>query len=229
MKEVLFQTLWDLVERAITPSSPTAQTPPRSPSQNSAAPSPDHTNDPRDSVNRHRSSTITSAPQTPRKVPRPVRVVPTVSVPKLPQAATAQEQYDHVTRLMLAKYNIKVRKWRKSSSGVAYELLYRDGTIKRLIESPYPRGPMSMAIFLHEIGHHAIGFHVYKPRCLEEYHAWAFAIAAMEEHGLNITDAVRRRMHRSLHYAVAKASRRGLKSLPAELLPYVHDAPKRVT
>jgi hypothetical protein len=211
MKDGIFQTLWDFVERVITPpsqhSAPPASTLP------AAAPV---------------ASRSVAQPKAPAKRPfRPVRVVPTVSIPDLPTESSAQDHYDHVTRLMLARYNIKVRKWRKSSSGVAYELLYRDGTIKRLIESPYPRGPMSMAIFLHEIGHHAIGFHVYKPRCLEEFHAWAFAIAAMEEHGLNITDAVRRRMHRSLHYAVSKATRRGLKSLPPELVPYLQDAPKR--
>jgi hypothetical protein len=43
----------------------------------------------------------------------------------------------------------------------------------------------------------------------------------MEAQGLNITDGVRRRMHKSLHYAVGKAKRRGIKSLPAELEPYV--------
>ncbi|MCU0688701.1 MAG: hypothetical protein MUE97_03020, partial [Phycisphaerales bacterium] len=88
---------------------------------------------------------------------------------------SAQDRYDAVTRAMLAQYGIKVRKWRTSMSGVAYELKYRDGTIKRLIESPYPKSPMSAAIFLHEIGHHAIGFHTYKPRCLEEYHAWKWS------------------------------------------------------
>ncbi len=89
-----------------------------------------------------------------------------------------------------------------------------------MLESPQPRGPMSMAIFLHEVGHHAIGFNRYKPRCLEEYHAWKWSLEAMELHGLNITDAVRRRMHESLWYAVAKARRRGLRELPPELLPY---------
>ncbi len=118
---------------------------------------------------------------------------------------------------MLAKYNVRVRKWRTSSSGIAWTLTYKDGRVVRLLESPKPKGPMSMAIFLHEIGHHAIGLGAYKPRCLEEYHAWMFSIRAMEEHGLNITDSVRTRMHKSLRYAVRKAQRRGLRVLPAEL------------
>jgi len=229
MKEGLFLTLWDLVERAITPSTPPPHPPQTSPTTPPQRPQP--TARPLTGAQLAATSHAPRRSQAPAakkpKQLRPVRVVPTVAIPDLPASHTAQEHYDHVVRLMLAKYNIKVRKWRKSSSGVAYELLYRDGTIKRLIESPYPKGPMSMAIFLHEIGHHAIGFNVYKLRCLEEYHAWAFSIAAMEEHGLNITDSVRRRMHRSLHYAVAKASRRGLKTLPAELVPYLQDLPKK--
>lgn len=132
-----------------------------------------------------------------------------------------QAKYDAVVAAMLAAHNVRVRKWRTSMSGVAWQVTYRDGSVKKLIESPKPKGPMSVAVFLHEIGHHAIGFNVYKPRCLEEYHAWAFSIQQMEAHGLNITDAVRRRMARSLHYAVAKAARRGIKSIPAELVPYV--------
>ena len=132
-----------------------------------------------------------------------------------------QAKYDAVVSLMLERYGVRVRKWRSSSSGVAWTVTYRDGRVVRLLESPKPKGPMSMAIFLHEIGHHAIGLGVYRPRCLEEYHAWAFSLRAMEEHGLNITDSVRKRMDRSLRYAVRKARRRGLKELPAELQPYV--------
>lgn len=105
-------------------------------------------------------------------------------------------------------------------SGMAWEVRYRDGTIARLIESPRPRGPMSVAVFLHEIGHHAIGFGRYRPRCLEEYHAWRFAIEAMEKEGILVSEGVKRRMARSLEYAVAKAARRGIRSLPQELAPY---------
>ncbi|MBX3402360.1 MAG: hypothetical protein KF699_03000 [Phycisphaeraceae bacterium] len=137
-----------------------------------------------------------------------------------------ESRYEAVTRLMLERYSIRVRKWRTSMSGVAWCLSYRDGSVKRLIEAPRPRGPMSAAVFLHEIGHHAIGFNVYKPRCLEEYHAWRWSLEAMEEHGLNITDQVRYRMHLSLWYAVAKARRRGLKALPPELEPFT-ERPRR--
>lgn len=138
-----------------------------------------------------------------------------------------EEKYDAVTRQMLEKYGVKVRKWRTGMSGIARLTRFADGRELRTIESPRPRGPMSVAIFLHEIGHHAIGFGVYKPRCLEEYHAWAFAIREMEAHGLNVTDGVRRRMHRSLKYAIDKAQRRGLKNIPSELHAFTVPAPKK--
>lgn len=143
------------------------------------------------------------------------------------KVSAAQARYDEVTREMLAQYQVRVRKWRTSMTGMAWEVHYRDGTIARLIEAPRPKGPMSAAVFLHEIGHHAIGFHRYRPRCLEEYHAWAWALAAMERAELNVTDSVRLRMHESLHYAIAKARRRGLRELPMELAPFVGRPPSR--
>ncbi|MBT8483936.1 MAG: hypothetical protein KJO43_00045 [Phycisphaerae bacterium] len=118
-------------------------------------------------------------------------------------------------------YGVRIHRWRSSSSGCAWEVRDRRGVVSRLIEAPYPRGPMSCAIFLHEIGHHAIGFGRYRPRCLEEYHAWAWAIDAMRANGFNVTAAVQKRMADSLRYAVAKAQRRGLKRVPRELLPYL--------
>jgi hypothetical protein len=148
--------------------------------------------------------------------------VPAPAVRKAaPAARTMEEKYEAVTRDMLAKYDIRVRKWRTSMSGIAWYVTYRDGRVQRLIESPKPKGPMSVAIFLHEVGHHAIGFNVYKPRCLEEYHAWQFSLREMERLGLNITPSVQRRVQRSLRYAVAKAQRRGIKQVPVELHSYL--------
>ena len=148
--------------------------------------------------------------------------------PKRPaRSSPRQRQYDEVVRLMLHQHAVRVRKWRSSMSGVAWQLKYTDGRLVNLIESPRPKGPMSIAIFLHEIGHHAIGFNRYKPRCLEEYHAWMWSLGAMEHHGLSITDAVRHRVALSLWYAVSKARRRGLHQLPVELEPYQHRPVRR--
>ncbi len=162
-----------------------------------------------------------------KKTKRP-KPAPVVRVRKPAPRTTAkapptamQIKYEQITRQMLAKYGVRVRKWRTSMSGVAWQVTYQDGTTARLLESPKPKGPMSAAIFLHEIGHHAIGFQTYKPRCLEEFYAWKFSIEAMHELGLNVTDRVHQRMYESLQYALAKAQRRGLKRIPDELAWYL--------
>jgi hypothetical protein len=175
------------------------------------------------------AATAATAPAMRKQPPRRGKVVPAAGgehaspLAAEPIAATGsmQERYDTVVRVMLARYGIKVRKWRTSMSGIARLSVYKDGTVLRTLESPRPKGPMSMAVFLHEIGHHAIGFDVYKPRCLEEYHAWRWSLEAMAHNNLPITDSVRYRMARSLHYAVAKAWRRGIKGVPPELAPYL--------
>ncbi len=149
--------------------------------------------------------------------------------PSAPAPGSMAERYEQITKQMLNEHDVRVRKWRSSMSGVAWQVQYKDGSTAKLIESPKPKGPMSAAVFLHEIGHHAIGFGVYRPRCLEEYHAWRWSLEQMEALGLNITPPVRRRMHESLHYAIEKAHRRGLKRLPEELSPFVHAPPHHHT
>ena len=62
-------------------------------------------------------------------------------------AGSMQAKYDAIVEEMKQVYGIRVRKWRNSSSGVAWTIRYiQSGKIVRLIESPYPRGPMSCAI-----------------------------------------------------------------------------------
>lgn len=155
-----------------------------------------------------------------------VEVKPKAIKASKPARPTMQDRYDALTRELLAEHSIRVRKWRTSMSGVAWELRYRDGTRTRLIEAPRPKSPMSLAIFLHEVGHHVIGLGVYRPRCLEEYHAWRFSLDQMAARGFPITDRVQRRYQRSMHYAVAKATRRGIKSLPDEVQAFTGPMPK---
>jgi hypothetical protein len=131
-----------------------------------------------------------------------------------------QAKYDAIVEQMKKSYGFRIRKWRGSMSGCAWELKDRQGNILRMVESPYPKGPMSCAVFLHEVGHHAIGFHVYKPRCLEEYYAWAWSLEAMQANGVRVTNGVLKRRDDSLRYALAKALRRGLKKIPEELMCY---------
>ncbi len=168
----------------------------------------------------------------PRARPSPPRPQVVVEPPRPPQPGspsrqTMSERYEHLTREMLQSYGVRVRKWRSSMSGVAWQVHYKDGTVSRLIETPRPKGPMSCAIFLHEIGHHAIGFDAHRLRCVEEYHAWQFAIDTMERLEFNITERVRKRMHDSLRYAVQKANRRGLRQVPEILLPYAEPLVQR--
>ncbi len=166
-------------------------------------------------------------PKKRRKAPRK-RVAQAAAAPRRTKRVTAmQQKYDRVVRESLTTYEVRVRKWRSSMSGCAWEVHGSDGSVGRLIEAPRPKGPMSAAIFLHEIGHHAIGFNRYRPRCLEEYHAWRWALEEMERQGLNVTDRVRARMRESLVYAVDKARRRGLKRLPIELLEFAPDLTER--
>lgn len=146
-------------------------------------------------------------------------------IPVAARKPTMQQRYDALVAEMKRTYGIRIRKWRRSTTGCAWQVRYEDGTVVRLIESPYPRGPMSCAVFLHEVGHHAIGLRTYKPRCLEEFKAWQWSVQTMRAKGFNVTPAVEKRMAESLRYAVAKARRRGLKRLPAELMPYVQRAP----
>jgi hypothetical protein len=148
---------------------------------------------------------------------RAARPTPRRPRPGKPRAA---ERYETIVRTLLDTHGIRVRKWRKSSSGVAVVLRYRDGTIGRYIECPRPRGALSLAIALHEIGHHVLGVGSISPRCLEEWAAWDYALRTMEAHGVPVTDRVCRRVDRSLRYAVDKARRRGLTTLPPELAPY---------
>jgi hypothetical protein len=165
------------------------------------------------SPNRDRAS---GGPAERPEAPAPPRIA---RIP-LPRRLPMQERYDALVIEMKSLHGIRVRKWRRSSSGVAWEARYRDGRIVRYIAAPYPRGPMSCAIFLHEVGHHAIGLGVYRPRCLEEFVAWQWALREMRARGFAVTPSVEKRVRESLRYAVEKARRRGLRDLPPELAAF---------
>ena len=54
-----------------------------------------------------------------------------------------QVRYDALVDEMKRTYNLRVRKWRSSTTGCAWAVAYDDGTISHLIEAPYPRVPVS--------------------------------------------------------------------------------------
>lgn len=122
------------------------------------------------------------------------------------------------------KYDIRVRRWRRTMTGCAWRVYFHDGRCINWVEAPQPRSPISLAIFLHEIGHHMIGFSTYKRRCEEEYHAWVWAIRQMKKLGIEPDDRVQTRFERSMEYAVAKAMRRGIKQLPTQLAGFLPKA-----
>lgn len=223
-------TLWDLIDPLLSKLIPQGSAKPAAPSDKGRMPSPVSSASGvnarvgvLDAPQKRAGNRVTNGSRGPGGEVRPT---PTKRRAKQAEPEQGmQAKYDAVVKLMLTTYGIRVRKWRKNMSGIAWYVTYRDGSVQRLIESPKPKGPMSAAIFLHEIGHHAIGFDVYKPRCLEEFHAWRWSLEAMEAQGLNITDQVRLRMHRSLHYAVQKAKRRGIRQIPDELTPFLEKPP----
>ena len=130
---------------------------------------------------------------------------------------TCMPDYADIVDAMKRHHDVRVRKWRRSMSGCAWRVYFHDGRVINWIESPVPRTPISLAIFLHEVGHHVIGFHRYKKRCEEEYHAWVWAITQMRLHGVEPDAKVTRRFEASMQYAVGKALRRGIRELPESL------------
>jgi hypothetical protein len=136
----------------------------------------------------------------------------------------AMADYSTIVSEMKTRYDVRVRKWRRAMSGCAWRVYFHDGRTINWIESPLPRTPISLAIFLHEIGHHVIGFDTYKRRCEEEYHAWQWAVAQMRELGIEPDAKVTRRVELSMQYALGKAMRRGIKQIPEPLVQYLPQA-----
>ena len=109
-------------------------------------------------------------------------------------------------------------------TGCAWRVTLSDGRMVNWIEAPVPRTPLSLAIYLHEVGHHAVGFDRYRHRCEEEYHAWAWALDRMRQGGVEPDARTLRRYELSMRYAVGKAVRRGIKSVPVTLRRFVATA-----
>jgi hypothetical protein len=129
--------------------------------------------------------------------------------------------FEAIIRRVKIEHDIRVRRWRRQMSGCAWQVRYPDGRVVRWIESPRPKTPISLSLFLHEVGHHVIGFEAYKRRCEEEYHAWEWAISRMRALGVEPDAKVLERYDRSMRYAVDKAVRRGICELPEPLLRFL--------
>jgi len=117
--------------------------------------------------------------------------------------------YSCIVKEMKQRHQLRVRRWRTQMTGCAWSVFYHDGRRINWIEAPYPKTPISLAIFLHEVGHHAVGFHKYKVRCEEEYHVWLWALRQMHRFGVPADAKVSRRFDRSMRYVVLMAQRSG--------------------
>src|SRR3954468_6805830 len=122
--------------------------------------------------------------------------------------------FSTIVQLMKERYDVRVRKWRRNMSGCAWRVYHHDGRVVNWVEAPFPRTAISLSIFLHEVGHHVIGFERFKKRCEEEYHVWQWALGGMRKLGVEPDEKVHRRFQLSMQYAVGKAMRRGIKALP---------------
>ncbi|MGH7214666.1 MAG: hypothetical protein ACREIT_07880 [Tepidisphaeraceae bacterium] len=129
--------------------------------------------------------------------------------------------FDVIVDHMKQRLDLRIKRWRRNMSGAAWRVYHVNGDVVNWVESPYPKTPISLAIFLHECGHHAIGFERYRVRCEEEYHVWMWAINEMRRLGVEPDEKVRRRFQLSMQYAVEKAMRRGIKALPEPLGQFV--------
>jgi hypothetical protein len=134
--------------------------------------------------------------------------------------------YTPIVVEMRSRYDVRVRRWRRNMTGCAWRVCYHDGRSINWIEAPRPRTPISLAIFLHEVGHHAIGFETYPLQCEEEFHAWQFALTEMRAAGIAPDARVKQRFDLSMRYAVDKAVRRGLTQLPANLQAFAPPIPR---
>jgi len=119
------------------------------------------------------------------------------------------------------RHDIQVRRWRRTMTGKAWRVYHHDGRAVNWIEAPQPKTAISLAIFLHEVGHHVIGFEKYRRRCEEEFHVWMWALGEMRRFGIEPDARVQRRVEMSMRYAVGKALRRGIKHLPDLLMQFV--------
>ena len=134
-------------------------------------------------------------------------------------------EFGQIVEEMKDRYDIRIRRWRSSMSRRRrWRVYYHDGRVVNWVESPRPRTPISLAIFLHEVGHHVIGFQKYRRRCEEEFYVWMWALNEMRRHGVEPDEKVHRRVEMSMRYAVGKAVRRGIKQIPELLLRYLPHA-----
>src|SRR4051812_19978116 len=105
------------------------------------------------------------------------------SLAKLPIPRMLMADFAPIVEKMKLRYDLRVRRWRTNMSGCAWRVYHHDGRVVNWVESPYPKTPISLAIFLHEVGHHVIGFEKYRRRGGGEDHVWGGGVERMKRLG----------------------------------------------
>jgi hypothetical protein len=132
--------------------------------------------------------------------------------------------YSAIVRRMTDEHRVRVRRWRRDSTGRAWQSTARDGTSVNYIEAPYPDSELKLAVCLHEIGHHVIGLHSWEYNCEAEYWAWDWAFSQMQDLGIEPGREVYARYDLSLRYAVYLERLRGARDLPDCVKPFIPQA-----
>jgi hypothetical protein len=116
-----------------------------------------------------------------------------------------REPYLSAAETLLRESGCTVTRWRSTSSGAAD--IYSDAWE---IEVPEPRGPVSYAIFAHEVGHQMLHRRprAKKRRWVEELEAWEFALDTFERFSLPGIEAARADAAKSMSWACSKGLRR---------------------
>ena len=129
--------------------------------------------------------------------------------------------YAAIVDELIASHGLRVRRWRDDHTGCAWRTTGMDGEPINWIESPYPTDPLTFAIFLHEVGHHAIGLDAHTLESEAEYWAWQWAFDQMRARGIRPDRNVCARYELALRYAVYEEIRRENRHLPAFLTAFL--------
>jgi hypothetical protein len=100
---------------------------------------------------------------------------------------------------LLRETGCVVRKWRTNNTGRAFT-----SDPDWSIEVPHPRGPVSFAVFAHEVGHQSLHRDSWRPRWLEELEAWEFAYAQFKQFDLPGVERSQREVAQRLRYLARK-------------------------
>jgi hypothetical protein len=124
------------------------------------------------------------------------------------------EPYERAAAVLLRESGCTVRGYRSRNTGRAFTRADDWG-----IEVPRPRGPVSFAVFAHEVGHQLLHRGNGKTgRWLEEVEAWEYALAQFDRFALPGVERARVDAAVSLRYAAAKSLRGRLSSATARAI-----------